>query len=453
MKKTISIVLVLTMAASLFGCSAFQTESKKKSKKGDFDEDEIVEVAENFAKAIKKADADGFEEISSDKKAADLFDELVVGSDYDKDEKNIFGAVLDSMEYEVDEDSVDGDEDGAEVTVTFTMADYKNIIKNGEFYDADEMVDAIEDGDETTDVEVKLELENDDDDWKVSNASKALKSVCTWSDFEYIDYITEPVIDTEPSTTETTTEATTTSSSGSFDGDYVGAMTGDYYWYDCGNKHKNDSKYDFPNAGMVELDVIIDPSAVDGDWSDDIVYEVYIDGDYVCWAYVYTLEEDGEGLVICSISAKDFPDYVDGKGYFGNHDFEFRLFDEKDNLIETYTCTTSYKDFGYNIVEEEFGDSDQVSNIYFVDWYSAEPEYLEFNIFIQDYGTDMDFDYNFYDADGNTLITDSVTGSMTFLVCYLKPSECGLEKFEGNYTVECKDKDGNLIVKSTVEVK
>ena len=63
MKKTISIVLVLTMAASLFGCSSFQTDDKKKkSKKGDFDEDEIVEVAENFAKAIEKADADSFED-------------------------------------------------------------------------------------------------------------------------------------------------------------------------------------------------------------------------------------------------------------------------------------------------------------------------------------------------------------------------------------------------------
>ena len=153
MKKTISIVLVLTMAASLFGCSAFQTDSKKKSKKGDFDEDEIVEVAENFAKAIKKADADSFEDLSSDKKAADVFDELVVGSDYDSDAKDIIGAVLDSMEYAVDEDSVDGDEDGAEVTVTFTMADYKKILKNGEFYDADDMVDAIEDSDKTTDVE------------------------------------------------------------------------------------------------------------------------------------------------------------------------------------------------------------------------------------------------------------------------------------------------------------
>ncbi len=452
MKKTISIVLVLTMAASLFGCSAFQTDSKKKSKKGDFDEDEIVEVAENFAKAITKADADGFEEVSSDKKAADVFDELVVGSDYDKDEKNIFGAVLDSMEYTVDEDSVDGDEDGAEVTVTFTMADYEKILKNGEYYDADDMVDAIEDSDKTTDVEVKLELENDDDDWKVSNASKALKSICTWSDFDYIDYLSEPVIETDPTTTETTTEATTTAAA-DFDGDYRGAMTGDYYWYDCGNKHKNDSKYVFPNAGMVELDVVIDPDAVSDSWSDDIVYEVYIDGEYICWAYVYTIVEDGEGLVICSISAKDFPDYVDGKGYFGNHDFEFRLFDENDEMIESYTCSSSYKDFGYNIIEEEFGDSDQVSNVYFVDWYCAEENYLEFNIFVQDYNVDMDFDYYFYDADGNTLMIDSVTGSQTFLVCYVEPDECGLEKFEGNYTVECLDKDGKLIVKSTVEVK
>ena len=452
MKKTISIVLVLTMAASLFGCSAFQTDSKKKSKKGDFDEDEIVEVAENFAKAIKKADADSFEDLSSDKKAADVFDEFVVGSDYDSDAKDIIGAVLDGMEYAVDEDSVDGDEDGAEVTVTFTMADYKKILKNGEFYDADDMVDAIEDSDKTTDVEVKLELENDDDDWKVSNASKALKSICAWSDFDYADYISEPVIETDPTTTTTeTTEPTTTAAD--FDGDYRGALTGDYYWYDCGNKYKNDSSYVYPNAGRIELDVIIDTSAVSSAWEDDIVYEVYIDGEYICWAYVYTIEEEGEGLVICSISAKDFQDYTDGKGYFGNHDYEFRLFDENDELIETYTCSSSYKDFGYEPTKEEFGDSDQVGNIYFVDWYCAEPEYLEFDIFCLDYNTKMDFDYYFYDADGNTLVSDHINNSTTFLVCYVEPDECGLEEFKGTYTVECIDKSGKLIVSSTIEVK
>ncbi len=451
MKKTISIVLVLTMAASLFGCSSFQTDDKKKkSKKGDFDEDEIVEVAENFAKAIEKADADSFEELSSDKKAADLFDELVVGSDYDSDEKDIYEAILSNLNYEVDEDSVDGDEDSAEVSITFSVLDYKGIIKNGEFYDAGDIVYELEKSDEMNDVDVKLELENDDGDWKVNNASKALKAVCTWGDFDYTDYLSEPVIDTDPTTTETT-EPTTTAAD--FDGDYREAMTGDYYWYDCGNKYKNDSSYVFPNAGRVELDVIIDIDAVSLSWADDIVYEVYVDGEYICWAYVYAIEEDGEGLVICSVSAKDFQDYTDGKGYFGNHDFEFRLFDEKDELIETYTCSSSYKDFGYTVVEEEFGDSEQVDNIYFVDWYSAEPDYLEFDLFILDYNTMMDFDYKFYDEDGNTLIVDSIYDSTTFLVCYLKPDECGLTEFDGTYTVECVDKDGKLIVSSTVEVK
>ena len=452
MKKTLSIVLALTFAVSLFGCSSLKTDDKKKkSKKGDFDEDAIVEVAENFAKAIKNADADDFEEVSSDSKAEDVFDELVLGSDFSKDDKIVLDAILDSIEYEVDEDSVDGDEDGAEVNVTFTVADYKSILKNGEFFDSDEMADAIEDSDKTKDIDVTLKMENDDDDWKVSNASKALKSICTWTDFDYSDYISEPVVTTTEPTTESSTEATTPS--GSFDGDFVGALTGDYYWWDCGNKHKNDPNYVFPNAGRIELDLIIDEKDVDDSWSENIVYDVYIDGEYIGWDYVFTLAEDGEGLVCCYIEAKDLPDYVDGKGYFGNHEYEFVLFDENDNEIESYTCSSSYKDFGYEPDEETIGDSEQANNIYFVDWYCAESDYLEYDIFIKDYSIMMDFDYKFYDADGNVLITDHITNSTTFLSCYLLPDEAGVKEFSGTYTVECTDPDGKLIVSSTITVK
>ncbi len=178
-KKTVSVAVASAMIVSMAGCSLFD-----KSK------DEVLEAADPIAKAlascnvskIGKGSTDDFEDIQED------WEELLdfsVGDEYDSDEATALSAIADSISYEIDEESVDASKKSGEgsVSVTFTIADYESVLDE-DYTDVDDFVDGIEDA-ETTEIEVTLEFEKDDDEWLFSNYEEVFDELYAFVDEEY----------------------------------------------------------------------------------------------------------------------------------------------------------------------------------------------------------------------------------------------------------------------------
>ncbi len=133
--------------------------------------EDIVDAADAFASALVKCDAGKIIKLTNEEKDSDAAEDLEVlfgNEDYTDEQIAIADAVADTIEYEIDEDSVKIDKDEASVDVTFTMADYEAVLE-GEFSDADEAVAAISDCDDTSEVEVTFEFALEDDEWLISN--------------------------------------------------------------------------------------------------------------------------------------------------------------------------------------------------------------------------------------------------------------------------------------------
>ena len=133
--------------------------------------EDIVDAADSFASALVKCDASKIIKLTNEEKDSDAAEDLEVlfgNEDYTDEQIAIADAVADTIEYEIDEESVKIDKDEASIDITFTMADYEAVLE-GEFSDVDEAVAAISDCDDTAEVEVTFEFALEDDEWLISN--------------------------------------------------------------------------------------------------------------------------------------------------------------------------------------------------------------------------------------------------------------------------------------------
>jgi len=451
MKKVLSMILVLSFAVSMCACSALEssTRSKKKDKDKDKDDSEVIDIAEDFAKAVTKKDKDALEDIIDPDdfdKAAEIFEDYIECESYSSDDYYVFSAIIDSLEYEVDEDSAKVDDDSADIDVIFTVADFESVSDEKDYLDGYELSSAITDSSDTKEIKVSLKLENDDDDWFITNGSKALKSLCIWSDFIPSSHY---LIETTPTTTTTDLPVVTEPP---MQMDYADAFTGDVYWYYDGEKEVGEY-FEYENTIMVELDLVIYDEYADLDWINDVDYDIYCDGEYLGYGNVYLLYENGENVVIFSCDAISYPELTEGKGYFGEHEFVFDIYEYGTEYLMSYSCSTSYVDKGFEFTEE-FGNSDQVDNIYFIDWYFAKSNIMEMDIYLKNFSQEMDVYFEFYESStGNLIYSDHKSGTGLFIPCYTYPEDAGLKEFKGKYYVECKDADGNLICKSEINIK
>ena len=160
LRKAGAVALAGAMTLSCASCMLFGPNKK-----------EIVEAADTFASTLLKQDAGKIVKLTNEKKNSDaaaalelLFDE----SWYTEEQNKFIDAVADTITYEVDEESVEVDKEEASADVTFTMVDYEKAL-DGDFEDIDAVLDALEDCEDTKDVEVTIEFEKDDDEWLVSN--------------------------------------------------------------------------------------------------------------------------------------------------------------------------------------------------------------------------------------------------------------------------------------------
>lgn len=172
-KKIIASVVVTAMALSLASCSEGSTKDKKSKKDADVEPEEIVEVAEDFTEALKEMDSKKIKKLSTELDE-DAFDDFV--EDYE-DDKYAFMEILESTDFDIDEDNVEIDDDEASIKIEYSYLPAVTI----------EGSDAGDDVDEVTN-KLTLKFEIDGDDIKVSNADKAVDSY--YSDILNCDYTT-----------------------------------------------------------------------------------------------------------------------------------------------------------------------------------------------------------------------------------------------------------------------
>ena len=159
-RKAGAAALAGAMTLSCASCALFGTNKK-----------EIIEAADTFAGTLLKQDAGKIIKLTTEDEDSDVAEALEMIFDEETlsdDQKKFVDAVSDTITYEVDEESVEINKDESSADVTFTMVDYEKAL-DGDFEDIDAVLDALDDCDDTKEVEVTFEFEKDDDEWLVSN--------------------------------------------------------------------------------------------------------------------------------------------------------------------------------------------------------------------------------------------------------------------------------------------
>ncbi len=187
LKRLTSAGLAGIMALSFASCGLFGADKKA-----------VTEAAENFAAALVKMDARKIGKLTDEKKKSDTLAELdsfLDKNSYSKDQYDFVEAVMDTVTYEVAADTVKVDGDKASATVVFTMVDYEDALKKGDFDDIDDVIDAVKDCEDQTEVEVELEFKKDGDSWLMSNLKKNKDIAELYECFTYDLGLKAPIFD------------------------------------------------------------------------------------------------------------------------------------------------------------------------------------------------------------------------------------------------------------------
>ena len=159
LKKIASVAMAGALILSTTGCLDFGRSKQ-----------EVLDLADTIASDMASADAAALIKNSTlDKKDknAQALTELLGGDIYDDDQKAFFKAVEGTIEYEVDEESVEVNKDEASVDVVFTIVDYAKVLEE-EFTSIDELTSAIKKGD-TKELTITLQFAKVDKEWLADN--------------------------------------------------------------------------------------------------------------------------------------------------------------------------------------------------------------------------------------------------------------------------------------------
>ncbi len=127
---------------------------------------DVVKAADTFAKALIEQDAEDLLELTTeaeDSEVATYYKNL-----FDSDNE-IIDAIRETITYTVAEDSLVINNDKASVIVVFAMTDYEEAIEGNTYFENKEVLDALDDCDETNEISVKMEFEKDGDEWVLTN--------------------------------------------------------------------------------------------------------------------------------------------------------------------------------------------------------------------------------------------------------------------------------------------
>lgn len=160
LKKVASVAIAGALVLSFTSCSYFRSAK-----------DEIVLAAEGFASALVKQDTNKIVKLSTEEKDSEAVEALEVLFDdsfYSDDQNKFIKAVRNTIKYEVDEHSVEIDNEEASVDVIFTMVDYEKAFGD-DFEGIDAVLDALNDCKDTKEVTITFEFEKADNKWLLSN--------------------------------------------------------------------------------------------------------------------------------------------------------------------------------------------------------------------------------------------------------------------------------------------
>ena len=175
-KKLLSVVLVGAMLLSATACDFGKVKPEV-----------IIDAAESFAKSV--ASFDGKKILKNvedmDKDDAEDFKSRLSMVSLDSDERELKKAIADTIEYEVDEESVTTKKDSATCDVVFTIVDYANA--TGDLAGKPEdFMNAITSCKKTKDYTVSLEFTKVEDEWLVTADSlDELDDLFSFIDYEF----------------------------------------------------------------------------------------------------------------------------------------------------------------------------------------------------------------------------------------------------------------------------
>ena len=394
MKKTVSVAVASAIVFSMTGCS-FLDKSK----------DEVLDAAESYAKELAacnigklaKLSDDDFEKVQEEWEGKLTFSE---GELYSADTATALSAIADTISYEIDEESVETTKKSGEgsVDVTFTIADYSDLMDDDSITDADAFADAVADAD-TTEISVSLEFERTDDgDWLGSNYEKVFGDLYAFTDEEFSFSI--PVAD---------------------------AITSDslhWYWLDSGS---DDSNPVYTNTDEIDGELQIDTTLLE-DY--DVIYEL-----------TYTVERDGQ--LIYSGTGYDAwihdsyltdADLDPDTGYFLPGTYTITFSDPDGNVLVSDTCTVI-------LDAEPVASEPQSTGETFADYVG----YVEYQTYSSDFyeGTDTAYWYNRYSATDTFGRYGSDT-TYVDLTCRCYDESLGTVTYQYYYSADGTDLDQDL---------
>lgn len=115
---------------------------------------------------------------------------------YGKETAKVYDAIADSIEYTIDEDSIDSDKNSADISVVFTIKDYESLMADSEnLVSADAFISALESADTTT-ISMTYTMDKKGGDWLLSNSDQIINKVYgfTKSDLYFINHLTADCI-------------------------------------------------------------------------------------------------------------------------------------------------------------------------------------------------------------------------------------------------------------------
>ncbi|SEW23336.1 hypothetical protein SAMN05216413_1735 [Ruminococcaceae bacterium KH2T8] len=178
-RKITCVVLAGVLAAQAAGCAKSHTEK------------EINELAVEYCNAVVCLDVDAMIELSEDleDRRSDLERELTIrkGDVYTEESAQFVSAIADTLDYEIDKDSVSVNEKKgtAEVTVTFEYCDYEELIDDVDITDIDQLTDAVSDAQKTK-TDVTIEFSETDDGWKVTDTEEVIGEALEFTSARFI---------------------------------------------------------------------------------------------------------------------------------------------------------------------------------------------------------------------------------------------------------------------------
>lgn len=330
-KKLTASALSVAMLASLGGCAMF-----------DKDDEAVLKVAEDYATAVTKIKAGDIVELLADPDddLQETIEQFVdVDADlYGDDYAAICNAIAGTLEYSIDEESVESSKKKGEasVDITFSIADYQaaydEVTADGG--DLDAFIDAIGDADKT-EIEQTIEFVLEDDAWLVDD-SKA----------ENVNEVYQFYLD-------------------AFDYSFAAAISTDLIdsieWYYSDNGVYTD-------VYTIELDIIPTTEGQEVEWQ--FTYEYYLDGQLI-----YTSDEcTDQGYWIESYygTGYDAAAQLDDNGYLIAGNYECIVYDLAGNVLADDTCTVVNSGAGTTVVPQgDPGDIDVIWSDGIDDyWYS-----------------------------------------------------------------------------------